>query len=231
MMIIDGFNKLTLLDYPDKVACIIFTRGCNFCCPFCQNSSLITLDDSQGKVLETEVLAYLEKRKNILDGVVISGGEPLIQKDIKNFMQKIKKMGYSIKLDTNGSNPQLLAELINLKLVDYVAMDIKNVFLKYKLTAGKNVALSNIEKSINVLKENKVAFEFRTTIIKEMHTLTDLQRICEFIGPACKYYLQNFEDSEDVINHSLHGFTREELFLINNKLKVKFPNLEIRALS
>lgn len=230
-MIIDGLNKLTLLDYPNKVACIIFTRGCNFCCPFCQNSSLISLDNAEGKISETEVFKYLAKRKNILDGVVISGGEPLVQKDIKKFIQKIKEMGYSVKLDTNGSNPQLLEELINLKLIDYVAMDIKNVFLKYKLTVGKNVTLSNIEKSINILKKNKVDFEFRTTIIKEMHTLADLQKICEFIGPACKYYLQNFEDSEDVINHSLHGFTREELFLINNKLKVKFPNLEIRALS
>ena len=149
-MIIDGMQKLTLLDYPGKIACLIFTRGCNFRCPFCHNSSLIENNDSTQQISEDDVLKYLEKRRGLLDGVCISGGEPLLQKDIYKFIKKVKDMGYAVKLDTNGSSPVKLKELIDAKLVDYVAMDIKNDFLNYDKTSGMCINLENIKKSIAI---------------------------------------------------------------------------------
>lgn len=228
-MNIAGVQKVTLLDYPGKVACEIFTQGCNFECPFCQNSSLIPITNT-GEFSEEEIFEYLNLRKNILDGVVITGGEPTVQKDLKGFIKKIKDLGLLVKLDTNGGNPKVLQELIDEKLVDYVAMDIKNIFNKYNITAGKKINLDNIKKSIEILKASKIDYEFRTTIIKEMHSLDDIVNICKLVGNA-KYYLQNFEDSENVLNHSLHGFSREELLFIDKYLKDVFPNVEIRALS
>lgn len=228
-MNIAGVQKVTLLDYPGKVACEIFTQGCNFECPFCQNSGLIPITNT-GEFSEEEIFEYLNLRKNILDGVVITGGEPTVQKDLKGFIKKIKDLGLLVKLDTNGGNPKVLQELIDEKLVDYVAMDIKNIFNKYNITAGKKINLDNIKKSIEILKASKIDYEFRTTIIKEMHSLDDIVSICKLVGNA-KYYLQNFEDSENVLNHSLHGFSREELLFIDKYLKDLFPNVEIRALS
>ena len=228
-MNIAGVQKVTLLDYPGKVACEIFTQGCNFECPFCQNSSLIPITNT-GEFSEEEIFEYLVLRKKILDGVVITGGEPTVQKDLKEFIKKIKDLGLLVKLDTNGGNPKVLQELIDEKLVDYVAMDIKNIFNKYNITAGKKINLDNIKKSIEILKASKIDYEFRTTIIKEMHSLDDIVSICKLVGNA-KYYLQNFEDSENVIDHSLHGFSREELLFIDKYLKDLFPNVEIRALS
>lgn len=228
-MNIAGVQKVTLLDYPGKVACEIFTQGCNFECPFCQNSGLIPITNT-GEFSEEEIFEYLNLRKNILDGVVITGGEPTVQKDLKGFIKKIKDLGLLVKLDTNGGNPKVLQELIDEKLVDYVAMDIKNIFNKYNITAGKKINLDNIKKSIEILKASKIDYEFRTTIIKEMHSLDDIVSICKLVGDA-KYYLQNFEDSENVLNHSLHGFSREELLFIDKYLKDLFPNVEIRALS
>ena len=228
-MNIAGVQKVTLLDYPGKVACEIFTQGCNFECPFCQNSSLIPITNT-GEFSEEEIFEYLNLRKNILDGVVITGGEPTVQKDLKGFIKKIKDLGLLVKLDTNGGNPKVLQELIDEKLVDYVAMDIKNIFNKYNITSGKKINLDNIKKSIEILKASKIDYEFRTTIIKEMHSLDDIISICKLVGDA-KYYLQNFEDSENVLNHSLHGFSREELLFIDKYLKDLFPNVEIRALS
>ena len=228
-MNIAGVQKVTLLDYPGKVACEIFTQGCNFECPFCQNSSLIPITNT-GEFSEEEIFEYLVLRKKILDGVVITGGEPTVQKDLKEFIKKIKDLGLLVKLDTNGGNPKVLQELIDEKLVDYVAMDIKNIFNKYNITAGKKINLDNIKKSIEILKASKIDYEFRTTIIKEMHSLDDIVSICKLVGDA-KYYLHNFENSENVIYHSLHGFSREELLFIDKYLKDLFPNVEIRALS
>lgn len=228
-MNIAGVQKVTLLDYPGKVACEIFTQGCNFECPFCQNSGLIPITNT-GEFSEEEIFEYLVLRKKILDGVVITGGEPTVQKDLKGFIKKIKDLGLLVKLDTNGGNPKVLQELIDEKLVDYVAMDIKNIFNKYNITAGKKINLDNIKKSIEILKASKIDYEFRTTIIKEMHSLDDIVSIGKLVGNA-KYYLQNFEDSENVIDHSLHGFSREELLFIDKYLKDLFPNVEIRALS
>lgn len=228
-MLIDGFQKVTLLDYPNKVACLLFTRGCNFACPFCQNGGLIHLDKRPSTFSENEIFAYLEKRKKVLDGVVITGGEPLLQKDIKRFLKKIKDLGLLVKLDTNGSRPKELRELIEESLVDYVAMDIKNDLSKYGQTAGRNMLLSNVLESIALLKENKVDYEFRTTIVKEFHALSDIESICSLIGAKSKYYLQNFVDSEEVLQKNLHGFSDQELKNINQVLQAHFPNVRVRA--
>ena len=229
-MIIDGFQKLTLLDFPGAMACILFTKGCNLKCPFCHNGPLVLNKDKMGLISEEEIFEYLKKRKKILDGVVISGGEPLLQKDIKRFIIDIKKLGYKIKLDTNGTSPKLLKELIDESLIDYVAMDIKNVFEKYpKITGCKNVNVDNIKRSIEVLKEEKVDYEFRTTIVKEFHEVNDIKKILTYIGSS-KYFIQNFVDNENVIKSGLHGFTKEELININEELKDEFTNFKIREL-
>ena len=225
-MVINGFDKVTLLNYPGKVACTIFTKGCNFKCEFCHNSGLI--DNSNiGIINEIEIFKYLEKRKNILDGVCISGGEPLIQKDIKIFIKRIKDMGYKVKLDTNGSNPKLLSELINDNLIDYVAMDIKNVFDKYKTIAGDNVNIDNIKESIKVIEESNIEYEFRTTLVHEYHTINDIREILKLINKKSPYYLQNFVNSDGVVNKKLTSFTNDELIYIRESLK-EFPNVIFR---
>ncbi len=230
-MQIGGFQKVTLLDFPSKVACIVFTKGCNFRCPYCQNGSLVLNTRDEQLVDLEEIFSYLEKRKNILDGVCISGGEPLLQKNIEELLIRIKKLGLAVKLDTNGTSPQLLKKLIDLNLVDYVAMDIKNSFSKYNVTVGRsNPFIDNIKQSIQVLEDSKVAHEFRTTIVKELHTADDILEIGKMFCPKTKYYLQNYEDSEDVIKEGLHGFSLDELLNLKNILNKDIPNLVIRGL-
>lgn len=224
-MQISGLEKLTVTDFPGFVSCIIFTQGCNFRCPFCQNSDLI--NNKKGLISLEEIFDYLKKRKNILDGVVISGGEPTIQPDLKDFILKIKEMKLKVKLDTNGSNYKQLKELIDLKLVDYVAMDIKNSFNHYNpITGLEKVNLENIKKSMELLKGSDIDFEFRTTLVKEYHTYEDILDICKHVGNS-KYFLQNFQNSECVLDKNLHGFTQEELKEFE-KLRKEFPNVKVR---
>lgn len=217
-MIIDGFNKLTLLDFPDTIACILFTRGCNFACPYCHNSSLIENSSGEGLIEKAEILSYLKFRKGILEGVVVSGGEPTMQPKLKDFLFSIKELGYKVKLDTNGTSPKVLSELIELKLVDYVAMDIKNVFEKYEITVGRKVNIDNIKRSMEILKSSDIDYEFRTTIIKEFHTLDDIEKLVKMTLNS-NYYLQNFKDGDNVLEEGLHGFSPEELDLINRKFE------------
>lgn len=228
-MIISGFEKLTLLDFPGKVACIIFTQGCNFKCSYCQNSDLLNCS-RKGLISEEEIFKYLEKRKKILDGVVVSGGEPTIQRDLLRFIKKIKELGFLVKLDTNGSNPSILRKLIEEKLIDYVAMDIKSIFNKYIDVIKINTNLDKIKESIDLLKNSNVDHEFRTTIIKNFHSIDDILKICEYLGKDEKMYLQNFEDSDGVIDKSLISFTSEELVNIQNKINKKFSNVKVRGL-
>ena len=227
-MIISGLQKLTLLDYPNKTACIIFTGGCNFKCSYCQNSDLI------GKnpiiINEEEVFEYLKKRKKVLDGVVVTGGEPTIHKDLPAFIKKIKDLKLLVKLDTNGSNPMMLEELINNHLIDYIAMDIKNTFDDYKDVIKINTNLDNIKKSIELIKNSNIDHEFRTTIIKNFHTLDKIQTICAYLGKEEKYYLQNFEASERVLDKSLISFTKEELINMQKIINEKYPNVKVRGL-
>jgi pyruvate formate lyase activating enzyme len=229
-MKINGFDKLTLLDYPSKIACIIFTAGCNYNCSFCQNADLIPLT-KEGFIKEEEIFAYLNKRHNVIDGIVISGGEPTIQKDLKNFIKKLKEYKILVKLDTNGSNPKILKELINENLIDYVAMDIKNIFDEYsEIIRIPNVKIANIKESINILKNSKIDHEFRTTIMKEYHDFNKIKKICSYLGANEKYYLQNFVLSERVNVQNLTPFSKEELKEIEQKLIKDFPNVKVRGL-
>lgn len=229
-MIISGFQKLTLLDYPGKTACLIFTQGCNFRCPFCHNKDLVC-NGCNNKIDEEEIFRYLEKRKCLIDGVVITGGEPLLQKDIKTFISKIKNMGFLVKLDTNGSNPNKLKELLECNLIDYVAMDIKNDFLNYDETSGVNkINIENIKKSIDIIENCNVEYEFRTTVVKQLHNLNKIESICKYISPNAKYYIQNYQDCETVLTKGLTGFEKEELVDIQNKLNLSYPNVIIRGI-
>ena len=229
-MIIGGLQKLTLLDYPEHVACSVFLKGCNFCCPFCYNSSLIDADDKLGFIDEQEFFNFLNKRKGILDGVAITGGEPLLQKDIVKFIKKIKELGYAVKLDTNGSIYDTLRLLIDQRLVDYVAMDIKNSLEKYPLTSGCNCNVSNVEKSIKLLLENKVDYEFRTTIVKEFHNESDLKKIGQMIKGAKRYFIQSYTFKESVIDKTLHAHSKEKLEEFKNIVAEYVANTSLRGI-
>lgn len=226
-----GFQKLTLLDFPGHVACTLFTAGCNFRCPFCHNASLVTHIDNTRFYSEEEILAYLKKRAGIMDGVCITGGEPLMHKELPEFIAKAKTLGYKIKLDTNGSYPERLAALIDSGNIDYVAMDIKNCKEKYLLTADcSEQDFINIQKSIDLLKQDKVDFEFRTTVVKEYHTVEDIKKIAAWIAPADKYFLQNFIDSGDLIKNNLSAVSPETLDLMRRAAQDMIQNTQIRGI-
>lgn len=228
-MNISGFNKLTLTDYPEKVACIVFTQGCNFNCGFCHNSGLIKCN-MENLISEQEVFDYLEKRKNVIDGVVISGGEPTIQKDLTKFAEKVKQIGYSIKLDTNGTNPDVLKEMIDNSLVDYIAMDVKNVFDEYSPIVNKQeVNINKIKQSIDLIKKSNIQHEFRTTIIKDYHNIDKIAKITEYLGKEEKYFLQNFENSSNVIDRSLSPFTNDMLQNMQSTMNKNYPNVIVRG--
>lgn len=228
-MKIAGFDKLSLLNYPDMVSATIFTNGCNFLCPYCQNSALVL--DSQENILipEEEVLYYLSERKKLLDGVCITGGEPTIQKDLKEFITKIKALGLKVKLDTNGSNPEMLKDLIDNNLIDYVAMDIKTVFSKYNQITNRNIDTDLLRRSIEIIKSSNIDYEFRTTVVKEYVSYEDLIFILDYLN-CKKYYLQKFEDRQSNIVYHLEAYSEEELKEIYNKLKEKYDFIKIRGL-
>jgi len=199
-MLIGGFQKLTLLDFPGKVACILFTPGCNFRCPFCHNGGLVSHVDPSAFLTEEEVLSYLKKRVGLLDGIVVTGGEPLLQQGIEDFLSQVKSMGYAVKLDTNGTFPDRLKAIVEAGLVDYVAMDVKNSPEKYPQTAGcESVSMEAIGESIRYLLSGKVDYEFRTTVTAELHTPKDIAAIARQIRGAKRYFLQNFKDSGDLV--------------------------------
>lgn len=229
-MKIQGLQKLTLLDYPGKVACTVFTAGCNFRCPFCHNASLVTHVDETNMIDTEQVLAFLRKRQGILDGVCITGGEPLLQEDIESFLFEVKHLGYQVKLDTNGSLPNRLKQIVEAGLADYVAMDIKNTPDKYGETIGiEGYDMSNILQSVEFLKRGKIPFEFRTTVVREFHKRDDFTAIGSWIQGEEPYYLQGFEDSGDLIRPGLRGYTREVMEQALAIVKCKIPNAEIRG--
>lgn len=226
-----GLQKLSLLDYPGKMACTLFTGGCNFKCPFCQNSDLVFLPENMIEIKEKDVLQYLQKRSNILEGVCISGGEPLLHDEIESFLRKVKALGYSIKIDTNGSFPDKLRYLVDEGLVDYIAMDIKNGECDYAKTLGmKTIDFEAIKESIAYLKTGVVDYEFRTTFIKEFHDKDSVKEIGKLIKGAKHYYLQNFVDSDCVIQKGLHGFKQEELEAFRDMMTEYVEEAKIRGL-
>lgn len=228
-MLIKGLQKLTLLDYPGKVACTVFTGGCNFRCPFCHNASLVTHIDSQN-ISEDEFFSFLNKRTGILEGVCISGGEPTLQPDIESFIKKIKNLGYDVKLDTNGYRPDILKNLCENGLIDYVAMDIKNSPKKYPLTTGlDNIDFSKIEESSAFLLNGNIDFEFRTTVIKELHEECDFAQIGKWLKGNEKYFLQSFIDSGDTIRTGLNPHNEEQMCTFSTILKEYIPNVQIRG--
>ena len=229
-MKISGFQKMTLLDFPGKVACTIFTFGCNLRCPFCHNASLV-LGGAQEEHTEEEILSYLEKRRGLLDGVCITGGEPLLQSDIKDFIRKIKELGYAVKLDTNGCYPEKLKALINDGLVDYVAMDIKNCLRDYGKTVGiNNFDTTPIKESVAFLINGNVDFEFRTTVVRELHTIEGIKALAREIKGAPRYFLQSFVDSGDLIGENLSGYDREILEKMAEAAKETLDIVEIRGI-
>ena len=210
---IAGLQKLTLLDYPGKVGCTIFTASCNLKCPFCHNKDLVFIPEGYPFYNPDEVLEFLQKRTSLLDGVCITGGEPLLQPGIFDFIDKIKSLGYLVKLDTNGSLPQQLKKAVESGNVDYVAMDIKNVWDKYSLTAGVAISdsqLKNYRKSIDFLKKSGIDYEFRTTVVKDFHTADDLKQIAKMIRGS-KYFLQSFRNSGNLINPNVTGYSQQEM--------------------
>lgn len=207
-----GIQKLTLLDYPGKVAATLFTGGCNFKCPFCQNSDLVFLPEHTMEIPIEDIRSFLAKRAKVLEGICISGGEPLLQSGLKNFLETVKSYGYSIKIDTNGSFPERLKDIVEAGLCDYVAVDIKNQPRKYAKTIGiDHYDLEKVKETVAYLLENHVDYEFRTTVVKEFHTATDMKKLGEWIRGAKHYYIQNYRDSDHVIQAGLHGFTVDEL--------------------
>lgn len=229
-MLIKGFQKLTLLDFPGKTACTVFTGGCNFRCPFCHNAGLVTKMDTE-IITESEVFEHLKKRQGILDGIAVTGGEPLLQGDIEEFLRKVREYDYAIKLDTNGSFPEKLESIIENGLCDYVAMDIKNSKEKYSETIGiNNFDIASIEKSVGILKKGNVPFEFRTTITKNFHTIIDIENIGKWIEGTENYYLQNFVDSGNLIDSDVEGVSKEEMSEMLEVVKKYVPNADIRGL-
>lgn len=230
-MIIHGLYKLTLLDYPEHIACTIFTGGCNFRCPFCHNASLVTHINPATLLPQEEILSFLNKRVGILEGVCISGGEPTLQPDLIEFIKKIKNLGFLVKLDTNGSNPSMLAELLDQNLLDYVAMDIKNSPTNYGKTIGlATYDLSNINASIELLKHASIDYEFRTTVVKELHTEDDFFQIAKWIPNCSHYFLQTFVDSKDLIQDGFTGYNKEEMTSFANLLRPWIPNVAVRGI-
>ena len=225
-----GLQKTTLLDYPGKLASTIFTGGCNFCCPFCQNSDLVYLKEGLKEISENEILTFLNSRKKILDGICISGGEPLLHKGLIPFIKKVKELGLLVKLDTNGFLYERLKELIDLKLVDYVAMDIKNSPSKYSITSGvDNLDLEPIKKSVELLKSNLVDYEFRTTVVGEFHDESSIREIGLWLRGAKRYFLQNFRNDEFVINKNLHSLDINTMNKFKEILKNDILEVELRG--
>lgn len=230
-MLVKGLNKTTLLDYPGRVAATIFIGGCNFRCPFCHNAGLVLHDLQQESISEQEILLFLKKRRNVLKGICITGGEPTLQPDLADFIRRIKELGFLVKLDTNGSKPQVLEKLLKEQLLDYVAMDVKNCREKYAATIGieqmpegeKAFRIDQIDESIQLLMNAGIEYEFRTTVVKELHTREDLLRIAHWIKGCPYYFLQQYQENDNVIQKAMfHGYEKDFLESTIKKIKKIF---------
>ena len=229
-MKIHGLQKMTLLDYPGKVACTVFLGGCDFRCPFCHNFELV--DGSAPPVMEdAEFFSFLEKRHGLLDGVAVTGGEPCLRPELPAFLGRIREMGYAVKLDTNGTSPERLRSLVLGGLVQYVAMDIKNSPGKYALTAGvPDAGLERINRSIAFLRQGHVDYEFRTTVVDELHDAADFEAIAKWIEGAPRYFLQPFTDRDSVPTEGFHAPSPERMRVYLRILQTALPGAEIRGM-
>lgn len=210
-MIVCGFEKFSMVDFDGRIACTVFTGGCNFRCPFCHNGALVVGNVKAQEIEMQEVFDYLKKRKGLVDAVCVTGGEPTMHKDLPDFLREVRSLGYATKLDTNGTNPQMLADVIAEGLVDYIAMDIKNSKAKYPQTIGiERANLDDISKSVEILLNCGIDCEFRTTIIDEFHTADDMREIAEWIKGAKRYYMQKYKDNEGCISHGYSEVSRQK---------------------
>lgn len=229
-MKICGLEKFSLVDYDDYVTCTVFTKGCNFVCPFCHNSSLVLADHFAEAIDDDVVFDYLTKRKKMVDAVCITGGEPTLQPDLKDFIKKVKNMGFKVKLDSNGTKPEIISTLIEEKLIDYVAMDIKNSFEKYPLTTGvKDLDVTPIKESVSLIKNSPINYEFRTTLIKEHHQPSDMEKIAEIVSGAKNYVLQKFKDNGECISHGLTEVDKEDAEKYLEIVKPHVINAKLRG--
>lgn len=235
-MLIGDYQKLTLIDYPGKLAAIVFTVGCSFRCSFCHNPELVEnsghwkIYQENAQQKEKEFFDFLAKRKGLLDGVCITGGEPTLQPDLLEFMEKIKNMGFAVKLDSNGTHPEVLREAVDKKLVDYLAMDIKHSPKKYSAAAGVAADMEKIGESVNIIRESGVDYEFRTTVVPSIHREEDFEEIAEWIAGAPVYYLQAYRETK-ILDPSLKNKTRGQsvdLKKIKNNIEKHFGKVEIR---
>ena len=231
-MNIHGFTKTTLLDYPGLVAATVFTGGCNFRCPFCHNYQLVLNPGVFPSEDPKIILDFLKKRFGILSGVCISGGEPTLDSDLKPFIQNIKNIGYKVKLDTNGFNPAILKDLIDSNLLDYVAMDIKAGRANYSLATGiNNIDISKIEQSVDILANTNIDYEFRTTVVKNIHTAEDFHDIAVWLPNNCNYFLQSFKETEGIGNSiSCQSFDKSEIENFLTIIKEHIPNAALRGI-
>ena len=226
-----GLQKLTLLDYPGLVACTVFTVGCNMRCPFCHNALLVSKIEEENALDEGGFFAFLKKRQGILDGVCITGGEPTLQQDLPEFIAKIKALGFKVKLDTNGSFPDRIKSILETGNVDYVAMDIKNTLAKYPETVGiPGFDTSKIERSIKIIKESGIPYEFRTTAVSPLHEADDFEEIAKLIEGSQGYFIQGFKDSGELIRgEGLGELPEEELKRARDKARIIIPQTKIRG--
>ncbi|MEG2540814.1 MAG: anaerobic ribonucleoside-triphosphate reductase activating protein [Clostridia bacterium] len=226
-MEICGFEKFSMVDFDKKIACTVFTNGCNLRCPFCHNSSLVYGRSQADTIPESDVFDYLLKRRKLVDAVCVSGGEPTLQHDLTDFIKKVKDLGLLVKLDTNGTNPSKLKELLDQNLLDYVAMDIKNSEDRYSEISGRTVDIAKIKESVSILKNSKIEYEFRTTLISNFHTEEDIVAILKLISGAPKYYFQKYVDNDDCIEHGFTAVPKEtaEQFATLARQKVGFVGL------
>ena len=228
-MRIDGLQKLTLLDFPGHTACTVFTGGCNFRCPFCHNASLVLHPDELPVLPEAELFRFLETRRGLLDGVAITGGEPTLQPDLPEFMEKVRELGYAVKLDTNGARPAVLREILNRGLADYVAMDIKSSREHYEQAAGVSGILDAVLESIDLLRFSGTAYEFRTTAVKNLHTEADFRAIGEWLRGTERYFIQSYTDSGDILAAGMEAFSNAELHGLLDIVKPFLPAAELRG--
>ena len=230
-MRICGLQKLAMVDYPGKLAATVFTGGCNLRCPFCHNALLVTqLDSNPESYSEEEVLNFLASRRKLLDGVVLTGGEPLLQAGVEDFLRAVKALGFDVKLDTNGTFPERLAAILDAGIVDYVAMDIKNCLPKYPMTVGlREFDTTPIQESVQLLKNSGVDHEFRTTVMQPYHTAADIQAIARWLEGSPRYYLQTFVDSGNLIGTGMAPFTPEEMQGFADLVRPYFGTVGVRG--
>lgn len=229
-MKIGSLQKTSLIEFPGLISCIIFTQGCNFLCPYCHNPELVLPEKFEKTIPEEDIFDFLNKRKKYLEGVCITGGEPTIQKDILEFIEKIKKMGFKVKLDTNGSKPEIIEKLINERIIDYISMDLKGPLEKYKIITGVELEIEKILKSVELIKNSEIDYEFRTTIVKSQISIGDFEEIGKIIKSCKKYFLQKFIQSKHVDKDFVkeETYTDEEFEIIKNIIKKYVTFCEVR---